>query len=169
MAVLRDVFGAIYRLELKLPTQYLLLERAAATLEGIGTEFIRVSMYLSSRALIRGSSCGGAIRRRSIAARGGRELQTYVNMFRDFPEQLHDALEQVRQGEVKVNFVHRNLEGLLQRFTVLTNRLVVAIVCSSMILGSSIIGLFAQVGRRSSASPFSPWVVSSQPVSSVYG
>jgi ubiquinone biosynthesis protein len=146
VAVMRDVFGAIYRLELKLPTQYLLLERAAATLEGIGTElYPGFNVFEFARPYTR-----EFLRRRyspeSIAARGGRELQNYAGMLREFPVQLHDALDLVRAGEVKINFVHRNLEQLLQRFTVLTNRLVMAIIVSSMILGSSIIGLFAEGG-----------------------
>ena len=36
----------------------------------------------------------------------------------------------------------------MRRFTILTNRLVVAIVLASLILGSSIIGLFSQEGPR---------------------
>ncbi len=146
VAVLRDVFGAIYRLQLKLPTQYLLLERAAATLEGIGTElYPGFNVFEFARPYTR-----EFLRRRyspeNIAARGTRELQSYFNLLREFPMQLHDSLEQVTRGELKVNFIHRNLEEPMRRFTVLTNRLVVAIVLASIILGSSIIGLFAQGG-----------------------
>jgi ubiquinone biosynthesis protein len=146
VAVMRDVFGAIYRLQLKLPTQYLLLERAAATLEGIGTElYPGFNVFEFARPYTK-----EFLRRRyspeSIAARGSRELQTYFNLFKDFPVQLHDSLEQVTRGELKVNFVHRNLEDVMRRFTILTNRLVIAIVLASIILGSSIIGLFATAG-----------------------
>lgn len=148
VAVFRDIFGAIYRLKLKLPVQYLLLERAAGTLEGIGRElYPGFNVFEFARPYTR-----EFLRRRyspeNMAARGGRELQGYVNLLREYPQQLHDALELIRQGEVKINFVHRNLEGVMRRFTILTNRLVIAIVLSSMILGSSIIGLFAQEGPR---------------------
>jgi len=148
VAVFHDIFGATYRLKLKLPVQYLLLERAAGTLEGIGRElYPGFNVFEFARPYTR-----EFLRRRyspeNMVARGGREVQSYVNLLREYPQQLHDALELIRQGEVKINFVHRNLEGVMRRFTILTNRLVIAIVLSSMILGSSIIGLFAQEGPR---------------------
>jgi len=146
VAVLRDVFGAIYRLQLKLPTQYLLLERAAATLEGIGSElYPGFNVFEYARPFTR-----EFLRRRyspeNVMARGGRELQSYFNLLREFPMQMHDAFDQINRGELKVNFVHRNLEEPMRRFAVLANRMVVAIVLASLILGSSIIGLFAQGG-----------------------
>ncbi|MHB1326357.1 MAG: ABC1 kinase family protein [Thermoleophilia bacterium] len=148
VAVLRDVFGAIYRLGLKLPTQYLLLERSAGTLEGIGRQlYPGFNVFEFARPYTR-----EFLKRRyspeNIAARGSREIQNYVSLLREVPAQLHDSLDQVTSGDLKINFVHRNLEEPMRRFTILTNRLVVAIVLASLILGSSIIGLFAQEGPR---------------------
>ncbi|MBI5869612.1 MAG: hypothetical protein HZB44_01455 [Actinobacteria bacterium] len=148
VAVFRDVFGAIYRLKLKLPTQYLLLERSAGTLEGIGRQlYPGFNVFEFARPYTR-----EFIRQRyspeNIAARGGRELQNYFSMLREFPGQLHDSLEQMTSGDLKINFVHRNLEEPMHRFTVSTNRLVVAIVLASLILGTSIIGLFAEEGPK---------------------
>ncbi len=148
VVVLRDVFSAIYRLQLKLPTQYLLLERAAATLEGIGTElYPGFNVFEFARPYTR-----EFLRRRyspeNVIARGSREIQGYFNLLRDFPGQLHDSLEQVTRGELKINFIHRNLEEPMRRATIVANRLVIAIVLASIILGSSIIGLFAQGGPR---------------------
>lgn len=148
VAVFRDVFGAIYRLRLKLPTQFLLLEKAAATLEGIGTqlyphfnvfEFAKpyAKQFLKSR-----------YRPEVLLEEGALELQGYFSMLREFPGQMSDALEQIRRGEVRVNFVHRNLEEFQHRLTVLTNRLVLAIIYAAILLGSSIIGLSTEGGPR---------------------
>jgi ubiquinone biosynthesis protein len=148
VSVFRDIFGTIYRLKLKLPTQYLLLDKAVATLEGITSQIYPSFNVLEfarpyARAFIR-----KRYQPQNLAARGSVELQNYVGLLMDFPSQVHDTLEQVRQGEIRVNFVHRNLEDFSHRLTVLTNRMVVAIVLSSLILGSSIIGLFAEGGPR---------------------
>lgn len=146
VSVFRDVFGAIYRLKLKLPAQYLLLDRVVATLEGIGSQicprfnvFDVVEPYASD--FMRQRYSPGV-----IIARGSEEVQNYAGMLLEFPYQLHDAMEQVRKGDVKINFVHRNLEQYMHSLTVMTNRLVVAIVLAAVILGSSIIGLFATEG-----------------------
>lgn len=148
VGVMRDIFGTIFRLRLKLPSQYLLLDKTIATLEGIATQLCPdFNVFESARPYAR-----RFVRRRfspeSIYERGTSEVMNYLNAFRDYPFQLHETLEQVRKGEVRINFVHRNLEEVMRRMTILTNRVVIAVVLSSLILGSSIIGLFAEGGPR---------------------
>jgi ubiquinone biosynthesis protein len=84
----------------------------------------------------------------SIYERSSTELQNYFNAFREFPFQVQEILDQTRKGGVKINFVHQNLEDVIQRATVMTNRLVVAIVLASLILGSSIIGVLLEGGPQ---------------------
>ncbi|MHB1390686.1 MAG: ABC1 kinase family protein [Thermoleophilia bacterium] len=148
VAVFRDIFGAIYRLRIKLPTHFLLLEKSAATLEGIGSQlypdFNIFDFALPySRDLVQRQ-----MRPDVLAAQGLSELNNYFTMFREFPGQVAEALELVRRGDLKVNFVHSNLETLGHRLTVLTNRLVLAIIYAAIILGSSIIGLSTEGGPR---------------------
>jgi hypothetical protein len=47
-------------------------------------------------------------------------------MARELPYQIHDTLEQVRDGQIEVGFVHKGLEELLAKLDVLINRLVIA-------------------------------------------
>ncbi len=148
VSVFRDIFAAIFRLKLKLPTQYLLLDKAVATLEGITSQLYPSFNVLEFAQPYAREFISSRYSPRSLASRGGREVQNLVGVLMDYPYQLHDALDQVRKGDVKINFVHRNLEDMTRRLTILTNRLVVAIVLASLILGSSIIGLFAQGGPR---------------------
>ncbi len=148
VSVFKDIFGAIFRLKLKLPAQYLLLDKAVATLEGITSQLYPSFNVLEFARPYAREFISSRYSPASLASRGGREVQNLLGVLMDYPYQLHDALDQVRMGDVKINFVHRNLEDMARRLTVLTNRLVVAIVLASLILGSSIIGLFAQGGPR---------------------
>ncbi|MHB0915641.1 MAG: ABC1 kinase family protein [Thermoleophilia bacterium] len=148
VGVMRDVFTTVFRLGLRLPSQYLLLEKTIATLEGIGTALCPdFNVFDTARPYAR-----EFMRQRfspgNLYQRGSNEMMNYLSAFRDYPYQLHDTLEQMRKGEMRVNFVHRNLEDVMQRMTVLTNRMVMAVVLSSLILGTSIIGLFAEGGPR---------------------
>ncbi len=148
VSVFRDIFGAIFRLKLKLPTQYLLLDKAIATLEGITSQLYPSFNVLEFARPYAREFVSKRYSPANLAARGAREAQNYMGLLMDFPYQVHEALEQVRTGDVRINFVHRNLEDFSRRLTILTNRLVIAIVLASLILGSSIIGLFAQGGPR---------------------
>lgn len=148
VAVFRDIFGAIYRLKLKLPSQYLLLEKAAATLEGIGSQlYPGFNVFEFARPYVR-QLLTNRYRPDTLAAQGFTELQNYFSMIKEFPAQFAEAMELVRRGEVKINFVHRNLEDFMHRLTVLTNRLVLAVIYAAIILGSSIIGLSVEGGPR---------------------
>jgi ubiquinone biosynthesis protein len=67
-------------------------------------------------------------------------------MAADLPYQIHDTLEQVRDGQIEVGFVHKGLEDLLAKLDTLFNRLVVALVVVGGLIGSSLIGIFAKSG-----------------------
>jgi ubiquinone biosynthesis protein len=67
-------------------------------------------------------------------------------MTAELPYQIHDTLEQVRDGQIEVGFVHKGLEDLLAKLDVLFNRLVIALVVTGGLIGSSLIGIFAKSG-----------------------
>ena len=67
-------------------------------------------------------------------------------MLLDMPYQVHDTLEQVRDGQVEVGFRHEGLDELFHRIDLVFNRLVVAMIAVGGILGSSLIGVFVEDG-----------------------
>jgi len=64
----------------------------------------------------------------------------------DLPYQIHDTLEQVRDGQIEVGFVHKGLDDLLAKLDTLFNRLVIALIVTGGLIGSSLIGIFAKSG-----------------------
>jgi ubiquinone biosynthesis protein len=62
------------------------------------------------------------------------------------PYQLHDFLDEIRDGQIEVGFVHKGLDDLLSRLDVVFNRLVVAMIVAGGLIGSSLIGIFAKGG-----------------------
>ena len=66
----------------------------------------------------------------------------------ELPYQVHDTLEQLRDGQVEVGFRHQGLDDLIAQFDVVANRLVIAIVMAATLIGSSLIGLSAKGGAH---------------------
>ena len=64
----------------------------------------------------------------------------------ELPYQIHDTLEQVRDGQIEVGFVHKGLDDLMAKLDTLFNRLVIALVVTGGLIGSSLIGIFAKSG-----------------------
>ena len=80
---------------------------------------------------------------------------------RELPYQLHDVLEEVRDGQIEVGFVHKGLDEFLHRIDVVINRLIVALIVVGGLIGSSLIGVLRPTaGRSSSASTCSRWSAS---------
>ena len=81
--------------------------------------------------------------RRARAARG---LAADARWPRSCRTQIHDTLEQVRDGQIEVGFVHKGLDELMAKLDMLFNRLVIALVVTGGLIGSSLIGIFAKTG-----------------------
>jgi ubiquinone biosynthesis protein len=144
--VIRDVFGLIYRMNLRLPTRFVLLDKAIATLGSVTIElspefnvFEVAKPY--ARSLLLGRYTPGR-----VASRARREAINLTRIATEVPYQIHDTLEQVRDGQIEVGFVHKGLDEFMDRLVVTFNRLVIALVVAAGLLASSLLGIFATGG-----------------------
>ena len=80
-----------------------------------------------------------------VAARVARRL-AQPDTFADYPRQLHSLLNELRDGEIEVRFRHAGLDELISKVDILANRLVFAFLIAALIIGSSMLGIFAKSG-----------------------
>src|SRR5437763_12765006 len=144
--VIRETFQLIYSMNLQLPTRFLLLDRAIATLGSVGIDlYPDFNVFEVARPYARGLLLERFGPRR-VAVRARKESLRLGQMALELPYQLHDTLEQVRDGQIEVGFVHKGLDDLLNRLGVVFNRLVLAMIVAGGLIGSSLIGIFAKAG-----------------------
>jgi ubiquinone biosynthesis protein len=148
LEVIREAFDLIYSMNLRLPTRFLLLDRAIATLGSVGIElypdfnvFEVAKPYARELLLERFTP-------QRVARRGQREALQLGQMARDLPYQVHDILEEIRDGRIEVGFVHKGLDDFMHRIDVVFNRLAMALVVVGGLIGSSLIGIFAEGGPQ---------------------
>ena len=55
-------------------------------------------------------------------------------------------MEQVRDGQIEVGFVHKGLDDFMEQTQRVFNRLVIALIVVGGLIGSSLIGVFATGG-----------------------
>jgi ubiquinone biosynthesis protein len=67
---------------------------------------------------------------------------------RDMPFQVHDFLEEIRDGQIEVGFVHKGLDEFMRKLDVAFNRLVIALIVVGGLIGSSLIGAFTTKGPQ---------------------
>jgi ubiquinone biosynthesis protein len=144
--VIREAFGLIYTMNLRLPTRFVMLDKAIATLGSVGVElYPDFNVFEIAKPYARDLMIERFTPRR-MASRARREGWKLTQMAADLPYQVHETLEQVRDGQIEVGFVHKGLDEFMAKLDVLFNRLVIALVVTGGLIGSSLIGIFAKSG-----------------------
>ena len=149
--VIREAFALIYRMQLTLPTRFILLDRAIATLGSVGIElYPDFNVFEVAKPYARELMIERFTPQR-VAARVQNEARNYASMMLELPYQVHDVLQEVRDGQIEVGFRHQGLDDLIKRMDVVFNRLGIAVVAlggaiTSGILAASIEGGFEILG-----------------------
>jgi ubiquinone biosynthesis protein len=144
--VIREAFQLIYAMNLHLPTRYLLLDRAIATLGSVGIElYPDFNVFEVARPYARGLLLDRFTPQR-VAKRARRDALAYAQVIREAPFQFHDVMEELRDGQIEVGFVHKGLDDFMDQTQRVFNRLVIALIVVGGLIGSSLIGVFATGG-----------------------
>jgi ubiquinone biosynthesis protein len=123
-----------------------MLDKAIATLGSVGIElYPEFNVFEVAKPYARDLMVERFTPRR-IASRARREGWKLTQMAVDLPYQVHETLEQVRDGQVEVGFVHKGLDEFMAKLDVLFNRLEIALVVTGGLIGSSMIGILAKSG-----------------------
>jgi ubiquinone biosynthesis protein len=146
--VIREAFQLIYSMNLHLPTRFLLLDRAIATLGSVGVElYPEFNVFEVAKPYARALMLDRFAPDR-LVRQVRRDALRYAQVFAEAPFQMHDFLEQVRDGQIEVGFVHKGLDDFLVATQRMFNRLVIALIVTGGLIGSSLIGIFASAGPQ---------------------
>jgi ubiquinone biosynthesis protein len=148
LQVIREAFQLIYRLNLRLPTRFVLLDKAIATLGSVGVElYPDFNVFEVAKPYARGLMVERYTPQR-VLRRARKEGLELARIGRSIPYQVHDFLEEVRDGQIEVGFVHKGLDEFMKKLDVAFNRLVVALIVVGGLIGSSLIGIFSTKGPQ---------------------
>ncbi len=142
LQVIREALALIYRMNLRLPARFVMLDKAIATLGSVGVGiYPDFNVFEVARPYARELMLDRFTPQR-IAARTKQELRGFGRIALEAPHQVSEMLEALRDGEVEIGFRSDALEKLLGRLDPVVNRLVVAVVGAAGIVGSSILASF---------------------------
>ena len=148
LQVIREAFQLIYSMNLQLPTRFLLLDKAIATLGSVGVDlYPDFNVFEVARPYARSLMLERFTPKRMVGQARKESLKLGA-MALEFPYQIHDILEEIRDGQLEVGFVHKGLDEFMRKLDVAFNRLVIALVVVGGLIGSSLIGIFATKGPQ---------------------
>ena len=109
---------------------------------------IRSSTSSRWRGRTRAASWSTASRRSASRSARAATRSGTPRSFAEAPFQWHDFMEQMRDGQIEVGFVHKGLDDFMEQMQRVFNRLVVALIVTGGLIGSSLIGIFAKTGPQ---------------------
>jgi ubiquinone biosynthesis protein len=144
--VIREGFQLIYAMNLKLPSRFVILDKAIATLASVGQEvYPDFNVFEVAKPYARGL-LADRFHPRALSKRARAEALGLATVARDMPYQIGDVLEQLRAGTFQVHIENPGIDEIDDHIDKATNRIAVALVILGGLMGSAIIGVFATGG-----------------------
>ena len=143
--VIREGFDLIYSMNLRLPTRFVVLDKAIATLGAVGVElYPEFNVFEVAKPYAR-QLMAERLSPRRLALRAQREARELGGVARELPYQLHDVLEERATAGSRSRSEPR-LRRLAHHIDHAVNRIAVALVVLGGLVGSSIMGVLADEG-----------------------
>ncbi|MDY0095536.1 MAG: AarF/ABC1/UbiB kinase family protein [Candidatus Vecturithrix sp.] len=137
--VTREMMEVALKHHVKIPPDYTLMIKALLTIESIGKQLDpNLNAIEEARPMVT-----RILRERWNPQRMvSQSLTTFKNLtqiFTDIPLQLHQILDEMRNGKLRIEFEHVHLERLILVLDTASNRIAASLVLAALIIGSSII------------------------------
>ena len=144
--VIREGLDLIYSLNLRLPSRFVTLDKAIATLGAVGVElYPDFNVFEVARPYAR-RLIAERFSPRRIALRAQNEIRELGGVARELPYQLRDVMEQTRDGRLEVQIRNPGFDDLSYHIDHAVNRIAVALIILGGLVGSSIVGVLAKDG-----------------------
>src|SRR5919204_3267743 len=146
LQVIREAFQVIYSLNLRLPSRFVMLDKAIATLASVGAEvYPDFNVFEVAKPYARGL-LADRFHPRVVAQRARLEALALGSVARELPYQTHDVLESLRSGTFTMTVNSPGVDHIDQHLHQASNRIAVALIVAGGLIGSSVIGVFAKSG-----------------------
>ena len=146
--MIREGLDLVYSMGLRLPTRFVTLDKAIATLGSVGIEiYPEFNVFEVARPYARRLMAERFSPRR-LSLQAQRELRELGTIARELPYQARDIMEALRDGELGITIRNPGIDHLESRVDHAANRLAVALVVVGGLMGSSIVGALATGGPQ---------------------
>jgi ubiquinone biosynthesis protein len=144
--LIREAFDLVYSMNLRLPTRFVILDKAIATLGSVTIElYPEFNVFEVAKPYAR-QLIADRLSPRRLALDVQREARQVGAAAVRIPQQLSDVLHELSDGEMTVRISNPGLDDLAHHLDASVNRIAVALVVLGGLIGSSLIGVLAKNG-----------------------
>lgn len=145
-ALLADIMHAVYQVGVRLPTRWVVLDKALATLAGVALEVDpQFNVFETARPYARQLMI--ARYRPDVVVDAIRSnADRYREVVMELPFQVHDLMDELREGELKIAIQQEGFTESTERALGASNRFAMAILAAAVFLGSALLGGWVEGG-----------------------
>jgi ubiquinone biosynthesis protein len=138
-SVFEDLQFFIYEHRISMPQEFFLLFRSIAVSEGVGQSLDPdFNVIEVGRSFIK-EIIDDRVNPQKIFERLGSEIWKLGRKNYDLNSKIKRILEKLDNDEFTINFRHTNLESFISRIDIISNRLSMSLIISSLIIGSTLL------------------------------
>ncbi len=146
LEVIREGLDLIYSLNLRLPSRFVTLDKAIATLGAVGVElYPDFNVFEVAKPYAR-QLIAERFSPRRMSLRAQSEIRELAGVARELPYQVRDVMEQTRQGNLEIQIRNPGFDDLTYHIDHAVNRIAVALIVLGGLVGSSIVGALSNGG-----------------------
>jgi ubiquinone biosynthesis protein len=146
--LLREVFQTIYRLNIELPARWALLDKAIATLAGVGLEiYPDFNVFETARPYAR-RMVTQRFRPDKVVERAQGNVERYAEAFLDYPFQISELLRELQDGELKITINQQGFGDHTDKIEKSANRLALALLALGLFLAAALLGTLSDAGPQ---------------------
>jgi ubiquinone biosynthesis protein len=138
-SVFEDLQFFIYEHRISMPQEFFLLFRSIAVSEGVGQSLDPEFNVIEVGRSFIDEIIDDRLNPQKIFERLGSEIWKLGRKNYDLNSKIKRILEKLDNDEFTINFRHTNLEGFISRIDIISNRLSMSLIISSLIIGSTLL------------------------------
>ncbi len=137
--VMREMMEIALKHNVRVPSDYTLMLKALLTIESIGRQLDPGLNAVQEAKPLVGQLLKERWNPQRIFSHSLLNVKNLSLALRDLPGQVHQILEEVRHGRLRIEFEHVHLERLILTLEASSNRIAASLVIAALIIGSSIV------------------------------
>ena len=135
----KDLQRLIYKFHIKLPSEFFLLMRAMAVSEGVGTSLDPNFNIFNMKERFIKDLVEDRLKPKNLASRIFNIFWKFRKTGKRVPKEMEELLTKIVDDDLSIKFEHTNLEPLIKKLDIVSNRLSVSLIVSALLIGSSMI------------------------------
>ncbi|MGE5454641.1 MAG: ABC1 kinase family protein [Methylocystaceae bacterium] len=134
-----ELIDVSMRHQIRIPAELSMVAKMGMTVEGLVTQLdphlsiVEVAEPLARRVIL------GRLKPSRVKNDVRDLLLDGIGLAREFPRQAHSLITQLEEGDLKIRLEHSNLRRLINTMDIIANRIALAIITGSIIMGTSLL------------------------------